>query len=545
MDREVLETQVTIVGGGPAGLSIALELGLRKIRCVVVEPDPRTQIVPRAKLANVRTMEHARRWGIADEIRQASSLPASFSTDISFVTTLDGHEITRFENVFHTAHLRDERFAEPAQQIPQFQLEPVIRERAGRLGYTTFLTGSRVTGFEQDERGVRTSVCDVDGRESHEIRSDFLVGADGARSFTREHLGIGVGGTRGIARNYGLVFRAPRLQAAIDFAPALHYWVCSPVRPSFMGPLDQDGMWWLQATALPDDFDMASADPRELLAEALSVDIDFEVVATDPWEAHALLADEVRDGRCFLIGDAAHVHTPMGAHGMNLGIGDSADLGWKLAAVLDGWAGDSLLDTYALERIPLHERVLEEATQNYAKLPNHFVRDGLGADGSDGAELRASLADLIHQTKQREFSSLGLVLGHGYGESPTILAEDEAAPVDDVVAFQPVARAGFRAPHAWLADGSSLFDHFGDRLTLLTRGETDDVVAIKEAGLDNRIPLTTYELPAEVGDDIYPQQLALVRPDQMLAWTGDELRLTATELLRTITARSAVSATKP
>ncbi len=538
MHPERVETEVTIVGAGPAGLALAVELGTRGVSAVVVEPDPRTRIVPRAKLTNVRSMEHARRWGIAEEIRAASSLAARFTTDVSFVTALDGEEITRFHNVFHTAHVHDPRFPEPAQQIAQFQLEPVLRRRAEEFGCATFLDGARVVGLEQDDHSVRAHVqAGVSGRPM-QVRSQYLVSADGARSPTRAMLGIATGGTRGIAHNYGVVFRSRGLRGQIPFAPALHYWIANPIRPSFMGPLDERELWWLQATALPPGLGMRSVDPVAVVSEAIGVDADISIVSTDPWEAHALLADRVRERRCFLIGDAAHVHAPMGAHGMNLAIGDAVDLGWKLGAVLDGWADEPLLDTYAIERGPLHARVLAEATRNYANLPNHFVRDRLGAGDLEGTLLRERVAAEIQSVKRREFSSLGLTLGHGYSGSPAIEGAPEIEPDDDVTVYEPAARAGFRAPHVWLPDGTSLYDRFGEGFTLLIIGTRTGASPLERVAAEKAIPLTTVTIPASAAATNYPQRFALVRPDQMLAWCGDQLPSEPAQLLDRVTARA-------
>ena len=515
------ETSVAVVGAGPVGLALALELGLRGVACTVIEPDPRNRLVPRAKLANVRTMELCRRWGIAGAVRAASSLPAEFSTEIAFVTSLGGFELTRFENVFFTSPNGDERFSEPAQQIPQYQLEPVLRNRAADCPTVTFLDGLRLTALTQDDSGVRAATTDASGAAGPTVYAEYLVGCDGARSTVRELLGIGVSGIRTIARNVGVVFRAPSLHRTLHFKPALHYWIANPERPSFMGPLDTHGLWWLQATAIPADDDLDALEPRELVRAAVGLDIALDIVTTDPWEARALLADRLRLGRCFLAGDAAHVHTPMGAHGMNLGISDAVDLGWKLAAVLDGWAGGTLLDTYDIERTPLHRRVLDEATTNFASPPNRFAQPGLEDPRPSGERLRREIANTIQSTKQREFSSLGLVLGHTYDRSPIVVPDGTPAPAETVVELDGLARPGRRAPHAWLGAHRSLFDLFASGFTLLRLEDGIDPTPFAAAADERRIPLIVQTVQDPRLRSLYRHRLALVRPDQHLAWHGD------------------------
>jgi len=512
-------SEVLIAGAGPVGLSLAIELGRHDIACVVVEPRDRNRLVPRAKLANVRTMEHLRRWGIADSARRASPLPAGYSTDVSFVTSLRGHEITRFTNVFFTDAEGDPRFAEPAQQIPQYILEPVLRSYAETLPSVSFMDDWRVDGLVQRPDGVEIDVCrDADRRR---LFAQYVVGCDGASSTVRQQLGIAMVGRRSIARNYGVVFRAPDLAASLRYKPALHFWTVNAATPSYMGPADQHGLWWLQATAIDPAIDMATIDPLQVIYGAIGGEMPVEVVNLDPWEAHALTAERLCDGRVFLAGDAAHLHSPMGAHGMNQGIGDAVDLGWKLAAVLRGWAGPGLLASYAAERGPLHVRVTEEATANYGLLANNFVRPGLDDDGSEGETLRQELAVEIQRHKRREFYSLGLVLGHVYENSPIVVADGSPPPPPEVETFTPRARPGGRAPHVWLSDGSSLFDHFGLGMTLLCLDQGVDTEPIARMAAARGIPLHTLAMDEPQVAAAYERPLVLIRPDQVVAWHGD------------------------
>jgi 2-polyprenyl-6-methoxyphenol hydroxylase-like FAD-dependent oxidoreductase len=506
-------TEVVIAGAGPVGLALAVELGSRGVTCVVVEPRERSRRVPRAKLTNVRNMEHLRRWGLADELRARTPLPAAYSTDIAFVTQLlGGHELARFSNVFNTAPVRDERFAEPAQQVPQYIVEAVLRRGAEALPAVAFRpAGERVERFDQDAEGV--TVVTTGGT----LRADYLVGCDGGGSTVREQAGIEMHGRRGIARNFSVVFRSRELARRIAFAPALHFWTVNERTPAFMGPSDQDGLWWLQATRLPADVDFAALDPLALIEGVVGEGLgDVEVVTTDPWEVHELMASGLRAGRVFLAGDAAHLHSPMGAHGMNQGLGDAVDLGWKLAATLQGWGGPALLHSYEAERQPFHRRAIEEASLNYATLANELVRPDLDADGPAGDRARDEAERRIRQAKHREFNSLGLVLGHCVTGSPVIVDDGSPVPAEEVETFTPRCRPGLRAPHAWLAPEVSLYDRFGPGFTLLG---SDADGAFARAAAARGVPLTVVDEAAIAA--LYDGRAALIRPDQIVAWAGD------------------------
>jgi hypothetical protein len=283
---------------------------------------------------------------------------------------------------------------------------------------------------------------------------------------------------------------------------------------------------------------MDRLDASKVVRDALGVDLEIEVVTVDPWEAHALSAERLRDGRVFVAGDAAHLHSPMGAHGMNQGIGDAVDLGWKLAAVLDGWAHPGLLDSYERERGPLHVRVIEEATQNYSALSNHFIRPGLDDEGPDGRELRGLLADEIQRVKAREFYPLGLILGHAYEGSPIVVADGTPAPPDDAVAYTPRARPGARIPHAWLAPGISLFDRLGPELTLLRLDHDAHTELLERAIAKRGLPVRAVTIDNPEIRERFGTRLAIVRPDQVLAWHADAEPRDPDALLDVITGRA-------
>src|ERR1700689_2225991 len=415
------DTPVLIAGGGPVGLALAVELGLRGVECLVVEPRPQpTRLRPRAKTLNARTMEHARRWGLAGRLRAAAPLPVSWSQDVSFCTTFLGREITRFTGVLGLADDGDS--PERGQQMPQYVLEEVLREVAAELPTVDLRLGWRLQGLDRaGPRGgvdggnvdspVHATLLDPAGVAAG-VTAEYGVGADGARSVVREQIGARYVGATALRPNTGLVFRSRELVSAAAHPPAVQTWLLNRQTAGMMGPIDRDGLWWLIAFGV--DGRAADFDPHRLIGGALGRDpgaLPVEVVSTARWAAGWGLWDRCRRGGVFLGGDAAHLNPPFGGHGLNTGIGDAADLGWKLAASLAGWAGPALLDSYEAERRPLHRRGIDEATSNMATLAPELLDDGLEHPGPDGDRARSAAASRIEQTKRAEDFSTHLVLG--------------------------------------------------------------------------------------------------------------------------------------
>ncbi|WNV83004.1 FAD-dependent monooxygenase [Umezawaea sp. Da 62-37] len=527
----MIHTPVLISGGGPVGLCAAIELGLRGIRCVIVEPRPEpTRLRPRAKTLNTRTMEHFRRWGLADRIRAQAPLPTSWSSDVAFRTTLLGREITRFSGVLG---LGDEGVSpELGQQMPQYVLEGLLRDVVADLPSCALLLGSRVVsvadGLDHAVVGVRAPDGTVE-----RFTASYVIGADGARSAVREAIGASYVGSWASRPNLGVTFRCEQLLERA--APAVQSWLLNDRVPGMMGPVDLDGTWWLIAFGV--DGTSPNLDSVALVHGALGERLPVEIVSTDPWTARMELADRVRDGRIFLVGDAAHLNPPFGGHGLNTGIGDAVDLGWKLAAVLDGWGGPGLLDSYEAERRAVHERVVDEATANMSTLAGHLVRDELDTAGPIGDAARAAAVQEIHATKRREYYSLDLVLGHGYQGSAVIAPEHLPGAPED---WATRVRTGHRLPHAWLEPGLSTLDRVGPGYTVFTvdGALVDGVVSAAEhAG----VPLSLVRwqdptLAASLGADV-----VVVRPDQVVAWHGTGQPQDPAGLLDTLTGRGTVN----
>jgi 2-polyprenyl-6-methoxyphenol hydroxylase-like FAD-dependent oxidoreductase len=531
------DVEVLIAGAGPVGLAAAIELGQRGIRCLVVERNDRVGYSPRAKTTNVRTREHLRRWGIAGKLREASPIAPDYPSNVIFATRMNGPQLARFENALNGSRARNDLYSEEAQWVPQYVLEEVLREHAASLPGVTIAFNTELASFEDDGEAVTATLLDVATRLERRITSAYLIGADGARSTVRQAIGARMLGDGAFSRNFNIIFRAPDLASRHEHGRAIMYWMVNEEVPSLLGPMDSDGLWFFMATKLANDVDPASVDPVELIRRGTGLaDLAIEIVGTDPWVAHRLVADHYEKGRVFLAGDACHLHPPFGGFGMNMGIGDAVDLGWKLAATLQGWGGPDLLASYEAERRKVHERTIAEAVINYGAVGNQLVRPGLEDPGPLGEATRREVGEIIEATKIREFKTLGIVLGMRYEDSPIIIADGSAAPVEHFMLYVPSAHPGCLAPHLWLADGSSLYDHFGQGFTLLaTAGDGTDAAALIAAAARRGLPLKLVlpndaRLPARYG-----ARFALIRPDQHVAWRGDALPSDVDALLERVT----------
>ena len=537
--------RVLIVGAGPTGLALAIELGHRGIACLVIERNPRVGYAPRAKTTNVRTREHLRRWGIADALRAASPLGVYYPSNVLFVTRLAGPELARFENAMYCAPGKNPLYSEHAQWIPQYSVEEVMRAHAQTLPSVRIRFGCELVGALQDEHRVEARVRDRDAGAEFSVGCDYLVGADGARSKLRELIGAEMQGRHSLSRNYNVVFRAPGLAQAHRHDPAIMYWQVNAELPSLIGPMDRADTWYFMPTGVPEGFSFKPADAPALIRKASGIDLPYEVLSSDEWVASSLLADRLRERRIFLAGDACHLHPPFGGYGMNMGVADGVDLGWKLAAVLQGWGGPALLDSYAAERGAVHRFVLDEATANHALLGNQLWQDGLEDDTAHGAALRREIGARIQAAKLREFNSLGVVLGSRYDASPVIAGDGSPLPAHDYLNYVPNARPGCLAPHAWLHDGSSLYDHFGAGFTLLVTdgSQAPGIATLQAQAAAAGVPLELLRPAERALADLYRARYALIRPDQFVAWRGNELPADGTPLLRQIAGHAALRAT--
>jgi 2-polyprenyl-6-methoxyphenol hydroxylase-like FAD-dependent oxidoreductase len=496
--RTVGVTPVLIAGGGPAGLAVAAELGHRGVGCVVVEPRVRvSHRRPRAKTTSIRTMEHLRRWGAADALRAAAPLKVSWSQRVTFCESLAGPRITDFDHAFGLVTRRDDRFAEPGQQVPQPVVEEVLRAHLRGRPHVDLRLGHALTALAQDDDGVTATIRT--GAGQYQVKARYLLGCDGAGGVTRDLIGASYVGRSDPRPNFNVVFRAPALDPPLG--PAVQYWVLGERVSGLVGRLDLDGTWWAIMPGIDQDHGLAHA--GELITELAGAPVnDLDVLATDPWTARMLVADRFADRRVFLVGESAHLNPPWGGHGFNTCVGDAVNLGWKIAAVEQGWAPPGLLASYEPERRGVVEQTVASAAANMAALATDLPRD----------------AASIQRAKLTEFHSLGLVLGYSYAGSPIIQGPASPAPATDITRYTPASDPGARLPHHWLADGSSLYDHLGPGFTLFGQ-RNPGTRNLEERARAIGVPLKLSQAPPG-----YPwrDEYLLVRPDQHIAWRASD-----------------------
>lgn len=516
-----IETDVLIVGAGPVGLAAAIELGMRGVRVLLVERNARVGVAPRAKTANVRTRTHLRRWGIADRLAAEAPFGIDYPNDMVFVTRLAGHALARFSDAFNASPVRSPLYPEHAQWVPQYTLEKVMLEKARSLAGVEIRFGVTFQSAAQDREQVIATLKGETG-ETIGVASRYLIGADGARSQVRSVIGAAMQGRSGLSYHYNIIFRAPGLADAHAHGRAVIYWQIGKDGFSAISPMDKDDIWAFAPGGARPGATLTHKEAVALIRDRTGIDLPYEVLSADSWAANDLLADHYADRRIILAGDACHLHPPAGGYGMNMGVGDAVDLGWKIAATLQGWGGSYLVASYEAERRPVHRTVLDEALANYA-IYVAPVPPEIEDNTPQGEAIRAKVGAGILASKGREFNTLGTVLGLGYHGSPIIVSEAAPLRPHDSEVYEPSARPGNLAPHAWLSNGRSLYDLFGNGFTLLVAQGADRLEVDKVSAEAERlgVPLKIVEPHDIPVAELYGAKLTLVRPDQHVAWRSD------------------------
>ena len=537
-----LEADVLVVGAGPVGLSLAMDLAGRGVRVAIAETR-RYAEPPNVKCNHVaaRTMERFRRLGVAQKLRDAG-LPADYPNDVAFRTSACGTELTRIR-----IPCRAERYTaqegpdtwwptpEPPHRINQLFLEPILLEHAAALPGVTLLNRTQVTGFVQDANGVEATALDLDTQQERRIRARYLVGCDGGSSLVRKAIGAKLEGTPVIQRVQSTYIRAPQLRALLPGKPAWSYYSVNPRRCGTTFAIDGHATWLVHNHLNPDEPEFDSVDRDWAIRQILGVGPDFayEVISKEDWVGRRLVANRFRAGKVFIAGDAAHLWVPYAGYGMNAGIADALNLSWLLAARVQGWAEEAILDAYEAERQPITEQVSQFAMEHAARMikARRAVPANIEADDAEGERARREIGQEAYDLNVQQFCCAGLNFGYFYRGSPIIAADAEPPPAYTMGGFTPSTVPGCRAPHFWLADGSSLYDAFGQGYTLLRFDASADVAPLQEAARARRVPLAVVDIQGVEVPAAYRHRLVLCRDDQHVAWRGDAVPADAPALV--------------
>jgi len=527
---------VLIIGGGPVGLALAGELGWRGIPCVLVEQSDGTIVTPKMNGVNVRTMEFCRRWAIADQVH-ACPFPPDYPRDVVFVTNLSGYELGRIALPPRMSEKPEPYSPMRHQSCSQMWFDPILQRFARTFAHVTLRYRTRLEGFEASQTGVTAEIVNLESGNLERIEADYLVGCDGANSIVRRSLGIGLDGqTLGHAMH--LFFRAPDLLKKCGKQPG-----------TFFLAIDRDGLWaniriidpanavWrLMVLDTGGKQAPETIDRDALIRRALGRSIDVEWLGESIWTRRSMVAERYSQGRVFLAGDAVHQLSPTGGQGMNTGIGDAVDLGWKLAAVLDGWGGDELLSSYDAERRPIGTRNVDLTTEFYLeheKFGDRFA--AIEESSAMGEEVRESVGEALVRGVGRMFRTTGLQLGYRYEDSPICLADGTPPDPDDPEDFVPSARPGSRAPHVWVREDRSIIDLFGRGFILLRFGsDAPDGLTLEAAALKRGVPLKSVAIGEPGAAKLYERRLVLVRPDGHVAWRGDNMPADAASVIEVV-----------
>ncbi|SFR03719.1 2-polyprenyl-6-methoxyphenol hydroxylase [Lentzea waywayandensis] len=524
-ENDVLDAEVIIVGGGPTGMATALELRSRGVAFVLVEAGDGTVGHPKVSSIGPRSMEFFRRWGVADDIRH-SGWPDDHPLDCVWTTRIGGHELFRLPR--HTMGTRPDfrHTPEPDAICPQHWLGPLLRKALGVHPDGPVRMSTRLESFTQDGTGVTAVLSD-----GTEVRARYLIACDGASSPIRKHLGIAAPAVHDTLVFRNVLFHAPELRERLgDKVANFFYLMISSALRFPVRALDGRGLY--RMTVGLQGSPESTQDAETLVRKAIAFDTPVEVLSDNEWHLVHRVAENFRSGRVFLVGDSAHTLSPSGGFGMNTGICGAADLGWKLTAELRGWAGPDLLDSYTLERQPVAFEGLEEANRNLERAMRREVPPFLNDDTPQGAAMRAKISEGLQRGGvAREFDAPEIHLGFTYAGSGLVIDDPTAENLED---RRPNTRPGSRAPHAWVKDGMSTLDLFGDGFVLAHFEDSARLAAFAEAFDSRGIPFRAERLDAPEIATAYERPFVLVRPDGHVAWRGTDLPADAGTIADTV-----------
>jgi 2-polyprenyl-6-methoxyphenol hydroxylase-like FAD-dependent oxidoreductase len=548
-----LETQVAIVGAGPVGLTIAMDLALRGVRVVVIEQ--RAEDEPADAKCNsvgARTMEIFRRLGVADAVR-AAGLGDDFSTDVIFTTAISGEELSRIP-----LPSRNQRFGpdgrsapgyvdshwltpEPVVRVSQYYLNPILQSYAREMANVTLRSETCMESFEDTGDSVIVRAERRDGTPLT-VRARYLIGCDGGTSRVRKQMGVDLLGDTQIARTRSTLIRSADLMHLFPGQPAWMSWILNPRITGVVVAIDGDELWLVHRNLSDHMTSYEDLDFDQSIRDVLGVERDFrwETIRHQDWTGRRLVAARFRQGNTFIAGDAAHLWIPYAGYGMNAGIADGANLAWMMAAVLNGHADEALLSAHEAERHPITEQVsrlaMNKAVEHLGKVTNKQILAAVEDEGPAGRRIREELGRQLHEINAPQFACAGLNFGYFYDRSPIIRYDGDRPPPYDMASAEPSTVPGCRVPHFWIDDKVSLYDALGDYYTLLRFDDAqaddgdDGMDAFAAACEHLKLPLKVLAVSSDA--DYFTHRFLVVRSDQHIAWRGNAFPKPAERLVR-------------
>ena len=521
---------VLIVGAGPVGLTLAIDLAWRGIDVTLVETrSPGAPPEPKCNHVAARSMEIFRRLGVAEKVRDAG-LPADYPHDISYRTTFAGQELTRIP-----IPCRRDRFTakdgpdcnwptpEPPHRINQIFLEPILFEHAAAQPRIRIISRTSVEDVRIEYNSASAALRDLQTDAVRRLSCRYLVGCDGARSVVRKAIGAELAGDAIVQRVQSTFIRAPDLIHRQLHERAWGTGVINPRRAGMVYAIDGRERWLVHNYMKPGEGDFDSVDRDACIRTILGVGADFkyDIISREDWYGRRLIANRFRDRCAFIAGDAAHIWVPYAGYGMNAGIADAMNLSWLLAAHLNGWAPASILDAYEAERWPITSQVSRFAMSHAeAEIRRRgAVPDEIEDEGAEGERARRQTGRLTYEINVQQYACAGLNFGTYYDRSPIIAYDGTEPPAYTMDSYTPSTVPGCRTPHLWCKDGSSLYDAMGPEFTLLRFDSDVDVAALELAARDRGVPLKLLDV--EPAAATFDGLLVLSRPDQHVAWRGD------------------------
>lgn len=536
---------VVIVGAGPVGLALAGELGWQGVGVEVFERSDGTIAQPRMDGVGVRTMEHCRRWGIVEWV-ESSSYPRDYRQDNVYVSSLAGVEFGREPFPAPGDDPGPHQSPQRRERCPQDMFDPILRRHAESYATVDLRYEHTVTAVDDYGDHVVATMVDGTTGQTGTVRAEYVVACDGASSRVRRALGVPMLGRGALTHTTNVIFTSPDLVEQHDKGYAYRF-ICIDNGGTYATVVAINGgdRWRLSIIGDETPREYSESDVRSVIERVVGRSFAFGIESIVPWVRSEGVAETYRSRRIFLAGDAAHVMSPTGGFGMNTGIGDAVDLGWKLAAVLRGHGGPVLLDSYELERRPIAVRNSKESSANLARLLEPRTSPPPAEallPAPQGAAARQAYGEWFKDLVRREWFSVGIHLGYEYTDSPICFNEPGQHMDDDVTRYQQRGVPGARAPHVWLQDGSSTLDLFGRGFVLLRLGsQPPSTQTFERAAAEAGEPLTVHTIESTEAHQLYGACLVLVRPDGHIAWRDNELPEAPAQVLAVVSGRTIVA----